>query len=352
MVRRLMPVVLAVAVGAWSSSAAAQRFSNPETPPASPAPAEPAKQDDPSNHRVAGGGKFTLPLDLYDEQADAAKDIAAAAERARLDNRRVLAMWGENRCEFCAYLNELITTDPQLRRLIESEYVLVKVDIGKFDKNIDLATQYNTPITQTKPTSFGAPAFTVIDPVRNQAVEAIGGNAMVAKNMSLTRVFDEGVIFDFLDRNKAQAKVASVLLLEARQKARREGKRVLAYFHVYGSEGGAAFDRAVTGPGLAPIIDKAYVARKIDVERTIGGHDLLRKLKGSPTATPPWAIVLDGSGNAVEEAGRGLEFDPAEAAAAAEWLVAASGGKLSAADAQALTAGLSPAEPAKTGEPK
>jgi protein disulfide-isomerase len=299
---------------------------------------------------VGGGFKgFELPLKLYDEKADAARDISRARERAKPDNRRVLVMWGENRCEFCAYLNELLTTDPMLRQLIETEYELVKVDIGKFDKNLDLAHRYSTPIDDPgdkasgRP-SFGAPALTVIEPSGDQALGAVGGNAMVNQPMMPPdRVFNRDFVFNFLDKNKPQAKVATMLMLEAQQKARREQKRVLTYFHVYGSDACKQFNAAATTPETLSILDKAFVLRKIDVERTIAGYDQLRRLKGSATATPPWMTVLDVDGKPAAEAGKGIEFDPEQAGAAADWLIGASGGKLTAADRDALVRALTPA---------
>lgn len=338
-----MTVLAAVSgVVTLAPAAMAQRFSAPETAPAAPPAGEPAKPEDPNVHRVGGGMQgFKLPLTLYDEKADGAKQVNQARERAKKDNRRVLAMWGENRCEFCAYLNQLLTTDPQLRQLVETEYEWVKIDIGKFDKHIDLAKSFSTPIDQQ---GFGAPALTVIEPNSGTAIGAQGGNSMVAKPMMPpNKVFDQAFIYNFLDSNKAQPKVATMLMLESQQKAKREGKRVLAYFNVYGSDACRVFDKAVNTPAAAAALDKAFVIRKIDVERNIAGYDVLRRLKGSPTATPPWMTVLGDDGKPVTEAGAGVEFDPAEAETAVKWLVAASGGKLATDDAAAVSSAIAEA---------
>lgn len=319
----------------------AQRFSNPSEPakPEADKPAAPGGDD--VRHVEGGGGRFTLPLKLYDEHANGSQDIARARERAKKDNRRVLVMWGENRCEFCAYLNELLTTDPMIKQLLDTEYVWVKVDIGKFDKNIDLAKSFQTPIDEH---GFGAPALTVIEPNGSTPIGVAGGNAMVAKPMMPpNKVFDRDFVLNFLDSNKPQPKVATMLMLAARQKAQREGKRVLAYFNIYGSGACKAFDSAVNTPETESLLEKAFVIRKIDVERNIAGYDMLHQLRGSKTATPPWMTVLDAEGRPVAEAGKGVEFDPAQAAQAADWLIAASDHKLSASDRDALVKALSPA---------
>jgi protein disulfide-isomerase len=330
------------AVLTLSPAAIAQRFSAPETAPATPPAGEPAKQEDADVQRVGGGMQgFKLPLSLYDEKADGAKQITQARERAKKDNRRVLVMWGENRCEFCAYLNQLLTTDPQIRQLIETEYEWVKIDIGKFDKHIDLAKSFSTPIDQQ---GFGAPALTVIEPNSGMAIGTQGGNSMVAKPMMPpNRVFDQAFVFNFLDSNKPQPKVATMLMLEAQQKAKRDGKRVLVYFNIYGSDACRIFDKAVNTAEASAALEKAYVIRKIDVERNIAGYDVLRRLKGSPTATPPWMTVLGDDGKPVAEAGAGVEFDPEQAENAVKWLVVAAGGKLATDDAAAVSKALADA---------
>jgi len=358
MVRAIRFFVFVTALS-FAAPAFAQRFSSPETPvkvtPAAPdaPPVNPAAvpvpaQDDPANHRVGGGGGFELPLTLYDEKADAARDISRARERAKKDNRRVLVMWGENRCEFCAYLNQLLQTDPRLKQLVESEYVWVKVDIGKFDKNIELANRYDTPIDKQ---GFGAPALTAIEPSGDQAIGAAGGNEMVNKPMMPpNRVFDPDFVFNFLDKNKPQPKVANSLALDSQMRAKRDGKRVLLYFNVYGSDACKAFDKAVMEPELETILAKAFVVRKIDVERNVNGYTLLRNLKENPLASPPWMTVVDGEGKPVMEAGKGVEFDPAGAAEAAKWIVAASAGKLDSTDEAAITEALKPQKKETSGE--
>lgn len=328
-------IALLAATVVSTPAALAQRFSDPATPEAPAAKPDAKPADEGENRRVGDGMGFKLPLSLYDEKADGAKDIGRARERARKDNRRVLVMWGENRCEFCAYLNQLLTTDPRIRQLVETEYEWVKVDIGKFDKNIDLANSFQTPIDKQ---GFGAPALTVIEPASNQTIGVAGGNEMVHKPMQPPNlVFDPDFVYNLLDKNKPQPKVANMLMLEAQQKSKRDSKRVLAYFNVYGSDACKIFDKAVNTPEAAAALEKAYVIRKIDVERNIAGYDMLRRLKGNPLATPPWMTVLDSEGKPVAEAGNGVEFEPDKAANAVGWLTAAAGGKLDGADAAAVS---------------
>lgn len=47
---------------------------------------------------------------------------------------------------------------PDLARLIAQDFVVVKVDVGHYDKNLDLAQKYGVP------TNKGIPAISVLDP--------------------------------------------------------------------------------------------------------------------------------------------------------------------------------------------
>src|SRR5688572_5485768 len=79
------------------------------------------------------------PPPVYDEKADAAADIAAALARAKAENRRVLIQWGGNWCHWCIKLDGLMKKDKKISRKLMYEYDVVKVDIGRHDKHMDLA---------------------------------------------------------------------------------------------------------------------------------------------------------------------------------------------------------------------
>lgn len=94
---------------------------------------------------------------LYDEQADARRDIAAAIARASKTARNVVLIFGANWCPDCHALDAQMHK-PELARLIARDFVVVNVDVGRFDKNLDLAEQYGVPIRE------GIPAISVLDP--------------------------------------------------------------------------------------------------------------------------------------------------------------------------------------------
>lgn len=101
--------------------------------------------------------KQPLRLDpkLYDPAAEAHKDIRAALERAAREHKRVLLVFGGNWCYDCHVL-EAAFHDPSIRPALERNYVVVKVDVGEYNKNLDVAQKYSVPLDK------GVPALVVL----------------------------------------------------------------------------------------------------------------------------------------------------------------------------------------------
>lgn len=93
---------------------------------------------------------------LYSETSDAKADIAAALVRARREHKRVILDFGGNWCGDCQVLDIYYHQSPNAE-LLEKNFILVHVNIGHMDKNVDVAQKYNVPITK------GVPALAVIN---------------------------------------------------------------------------------------------------------------------------------------------------------------------------------------------
>jgi thiol:disulfide interchange protein len=93
---------------------------------------------------------------LYSETSNATSDIAAALAQARREHKRVLLDFGGNWCGDCQVLDIYYHQSPNAE-LLAKHFVLVHIDIGHMDKNVDVAKKYNVPITK------GVPALAVID---------------------------------------------------------------------------------------------------------------------------------------------------------------------------------------------
>ena len=93
---------------------------------------------------------------LYSETADPAADISAALTRARAEHKRVLLDFGGNWCGDCQVLDIYYHQSPNAE-LLDKNFILVHINIGHMDKNVDIAKKYNVPITK------GVPALAVLD---------------------------------------------------------------------------------------------------------------------------------------------------------------------------------------------
>lgn len=85
----------------------------------------------------------------YDESADAQAELKQALSQAQTANKNVLLIFGANWCKDCLELDKSIKT--QNAALIAEKFVLVKVDVGRFDKNLNIANAYGNPIKKGIP---------------------------------------------------------------------------------------------------------------------------------------------------------------------------------------------------------
>lgn len=93
---------------------------------------------------------------IYDESADAHQDIAKAVASAGASGKNVVLIFGANWCPDCRALDSQMHK-PELASIIENNFVIVKVDLGRHDKNLDLADKYHVPV------QLGIPALAVLD---------------------------------------------------------------------------------------------------------------------------------------------------------------------------------------------
>ncbi|MFC8719858.1 thioredoxin family protein [Kitasatospora sp. NPDC057198] len=79
--------------------------------------------------------------DGYDAGRDAEADIRAALAEAAKDHREVLVDFGADWCPDCRALDVMFRS-AQVEPLLQKDYVVVAVDVGRFDHNLDVAAQY------------------------------------------------------------------------------------------------------------------------------------------------------------------------------------------------------------------
>jgi thiol-disulfide isomerase/thioredoxin len=109
--------------------------------------------------RIASFADLQTPLPYpYDEAANADAVVAAAKARARRAHKLLLIDLGGNWCADCRILAGTMNL-PELKAFVDAHYVLVTVDVGNFDKNLQIPAHYG--ITSRLE---GVPSLLVVDP--------------------------------------------------------------------------------------------------------------------------------------------------------------------------------------------
>ena len=93
---------------------------------------------------------------LYSATANAKADIAAAIKQATRDHKRILLDFGGDWCGDCQLLDIYYRQSPNAE-IVAKHFIVVHVDIGHMDHNVDIAQKYHVPITR------GVPALAVLD---------------------------------------------------------------------------------------------------------------------------------------------------------------------------------------------
>jgi thiol-disulfide isomerase/thioredoxin len=116
---------------------------------------------------IASFEQLAKPLPLpYDEQADARAVVAAAKARARAHHKLLLIDLGGNWCLDCRLLAGTMELR-ELRKFLAAKYEIAIVDVGRFDKNLDIPAHYG--VTDRLE---GVPAVLIVDPRTDRLLNA------------------------------------------------------------------------------------------------------------------------------------------------------------------------------------
>ena len=101
----------------------------------------------------------------YDEAANADAAVAKAKLRARAHHKLLLIDLGGNWCGDCLVLAGTMAL-PEVRAFVETHYEVVAVDVGRFDKNLQIPARYGI-----KSRLEGVPALLIVDPVHDRLLD-------------------------------------------------------------------------------------------------------------------------------------------------------------------------------------
>jgi thioredoxin 1 len=93
----------------------------------------------------------------YNESADAKAEVKAALTAAAKDKVPVLLVFGANWCADCKVLDSSIKSG-SVASLVSRDFKVVKIDVGRFNKNTDVAEMYGVPLKK------GIPAVAIVAP--------------------------------------------------------------------------------------------------------------------------------------------------------------------------------------------
>lgn len=126
---------------------------------------------------------------IYSATANAHADIAAATETARQQHKRIILDFGGNWCGDCQVLDIYFHQEPNAS-IVDKNFVIVHVDIGRMDKNVDVAEKYGVPLKR------GVPALAVLDAHGHLLYSQKGGEFESMRRM------DPGSVTEFLNKWK------------------------------------------------------------------------------------------------------------------------------------------------------
>jgi thioredoxin 1 len=126
---------------------------------------------------------FAVDQPPYDERADAHQQVASAIAEASKAQKNVVLVFGANWCGDCRALNMQMHQD-ELAALIAANYEVVKIDVGRFTKNKDIAAKYHVPL------AHGIPTLAVLDSGGNVLYAMDQGQFSNARSMSYESIRD------------------------------------------------------------------------------------------------------------------------------------------------------------------
>ncbi|MGA2350976.1 MAG: thioredoxin family protein [Terracidiphilus sp.] len=130
---------------------------------------------------ISSGSARSASREIYPDPAQAKADLAAAIKTAASTHQRILLDFGGNWCGDCQVL-DLYFHDSTNRPILETSFLLVHVNIGNMDANLDLAEKYEIPIHK------GVPALAVLDEHGKLLYSQKGGEFEAMRRMESSEV--------------------------------------------------------------------------------------------------------------------------------------------------------------------
>jgi len=132
------------------------------------------------------GSSPALP-DRFDPQRDAAADLRQALALAGEEGKKVLVDVGGEWCAWCHIFDRFVAARPQVQKVLQDRYVLLKVNYSPQNRNEQLLSRW--------PKATGYPHFHVLDAAGAWVASQPSGQ------LEAGRDYDEAKVLAFLRRH-------------------------------------------------------------------------------------------------------------------------------------------------------
>jgi protein disulfide-isomerase len=119
----------------------------------------------------------------YNETADAKLDIQQALTNAVAAKAQVIVVFGANWCGDCKMLDSAMKHGASAP-LLARDFEIVKVNVGRFDKNVDIAKAYGVPLQK------GIPAVVILSTNNEVVYVTKEGELANARSMGDSGIYD------------------------------------------------------------------------------------------------------------------------------------------------------------------
>ncbi|MBF8455819.1 thioredoxin family protein [Kaistella sp. G5-32] len=94
----------------------------------------------------------------YNDKENAEAKIAELVKQAKKENKNVMIQAGGNWCIWCLRFNNYVQTTPELKEVVDQNYVYYHLNYSPENKNVKVFAKYDNPGAK-----FGYPVFLVLD---------------------------------------------------------------------------------------------------------------------------------------------------------------------------------------------
>jgi len=134
--------------------------------------------------KAAAEEKAKLPKP-YDAKADAEKDLQTLLAKAKKENKNIMIQAGGNWCIWCLRFNQYVQTTPELKKLVDENYLYYHLNWSPENKNEKVFAKYGNPGDK-----LGYPVFIVLDKNGKQIHTQDSAVLEESKGYSLKKVTD------------------------------------------------------------------------------------------------------------------------------------------------------------------